>query len=193
MKHSCFILASKGNLMSQAGRFLAGSPLPEVETLTGDGGGAVGVDAAFNIFVRSSTNNPGAGLTIIGNTEPNTLDVQLNEVFIATADGTLTNLTTLTVPASRGVVFDLLVIGIVTPGYNIVLNGKAWGGAYRAPAGGVVITDLTEDYQSNSLVAPPAEPRIFVTTAGNDLLFQVRGTAAVNYNWRGNLRYIIQS
>ena len=43
--------------MSQAGQYYDGSALPPIETLTGNIGGAVGPDAAFNVDTTGVANS----------------------------------------------------------------------------------------------------------------------------------------
>ena len=58
--------------MSNAGKIREGTSAPEVETLTGNSGGAVGVDASLNI------NTLGTGsITVVGNPGTSTLTTQL--------------------------------------------------------------------------------------------------------------------
>jgi hypothetical protein len=78
--------------MSQLGRFFEGSPAGDVETLTGNSGGAVGPDGSFNI------NTLGTGsITVVGNPGTNTLTTQLtgltnHNVLIGAGSATITPL-----------------------------------------------------------------------------------------------------
>lgn len=63
--------------MSQSGSYFGGgSPSPDIETLTGDTGGPVGPDGAFNINVLGGEN-----INTAGNPGTNTLAINLNEVI----------------------------------------------------------------------------------------------------------------
>ena len=63
--------------MSQSGSYFGGgSPLPDIETITGDTGGPVGPDGAFNINVLGGEN-----INTAGNPGTNTLAINLNEVI----------------------------------------------------------------------------------------------------------------
>ena len=68
--------------MSQFQKLQDGTILPDIETLTGDAGGAVGPDGAFNIDTLG-----GIGLTVTGNPGANSLtmevDAQENIVYVA--------------------------------------------------------------------------------------------------------------
>ncbi len=57
--------------MSQAGAFDNGSSLPDIETLTGNSGGAVGPDAAFNTNILGD----GTIITVVGDPGTNTLTI----------------------------------------------------------------------------------------------------------------------
>lgn len=59
--------------MSQAGKFNDGTVAPDIETLTGDAGGAIGADAAFNINLQGNTGVNLNGIQFTGNPATNTL------------------------------------------------------------------------------------------------------------------------
>lgn len=69
--------------MSQGGKFFDGSTLPDLETLTGDVGGAVGSDALLNINIIG-----GAGVNVVGTPGTNTLTINSTGAgFIDTITG----------------------------------------------------------------------------------------------------------
>ena len=70
--------------MSQAGKFFDSTALADIETLTGNSGGAVGADAAFNINIVGTSTN---GINVVGNPGTNTLTVGMNSPY---ADGSFT-------------------------------------------------------------------------------------------------------
>ena len=59
--------------MSQSGSFFDGTILPDIETLTGNAGGAVGPDGAFNINILG-----GGFVDVTGNPGTNTLTITVN-------------------------------------------------------------------------------------------------------------------
>jgi len=112
--------------MSQAGRFADGTVLPDLETLTGDIGGAVGVDAAFNIDVFG-----GANITVTGNPAANVLTIDVtgttdHTVQIGNATGSLTSLAAL---ANGQLIIGSVgadpAIADMTNGANITWTGGA--------------------------------------------------------------------
>lgn len=98
--------------MSQSGTFDNGTSSPDVETLTGNSGGAVGPDASFNINVVGA-----GGVAVVGTPGSNTLTIAssgggiswnvinagqtmaVNEGYICTAGGTIS----LALPATSAV------------------------------------------------------------------------------------------
>lgn len=111
--------------MSQLIRYFDGTALPDIETLTGDVGGAVGPDAAFDIDILggnniTTTGNPGANSITIAVTGTTT-----NTVQIGNATGSLTSLAAATdgqlVIGSTGAA---PAVAALTAGANIgVTNG----------------------------------------------------------------------
>lgn len=172
--------------MSQAGRYDDGTINPDIETLTGDSGGAVGPTAG-NIDIFSSTNTPGAGLTVVGTPGSSLLDVQLNELLVQTTDATQTTLWTITLDDLSAIVFDAFIVG-VTDDFSTVLNGRINGSGRRA-GGGAAAQNAIVDYQHNSVGAP----LIAVNASGNNIRIRVVGEAGTTYNWRANVRYMVQS
>ena len=76
--------------MSQAGRYSDDSYLPDIETLTGDAGGAIGPDGAFNVDLLG-----GANITATGTPNTITFDVTGttdNALQIGNATGSLTSI-----------------------------------------------------------------------------------------------------
>lgn len=112
--------------MSQITKIWDGTVLPDIETLTGDAGGAVGPDGALNIDLLggdniTTTGNPGANsitFAVSGTTD--------NTVQIGNASGSLTSLAAATdgqlVIGSTGVA---PVVAALTPGTGIDIANAA--------------------------------------------------------------------
>lgn len=119
--------------MSQQGALGdGGTVLPDIETLTGDSGGAVGPDGLFNINILGGT-----GINIVGNPGTNTLTVNTTGGFLtwnrvagpavplAVDNGYIpTNaaLVTLTLPAISVVGDEIAIIGEGAGGWVIAQN-----------------------------------------------------------------------
>lgn len=116
--------------MSQAGSYENGTIAPNVEFLTGNVGGAVGPDAAFNINVVGA-----AGILVTGNPATNTLTVTgtgiawtreagaavamvVNHGYIPTNVG----LTTFTLPLVSAVGDEIEICGESAGGWRIAQN-----------------------------------------------------------------------
>jgi hypothetical protein len=118
--------------MSQAGKLRDGSILPDIETLTGDVGGAVGPDAAFNINLLGGT-----GITTVGTPASNQIVFNVSgggitwsrvagpAVALAVDNGYITTnaaLVTLTLPAAAAVGTIIEVVGEGAGGWRIAQN-----------------------------------------------------------------------
>jgi len=118
--------------MSQAGRLRDGTLLANIETLTGDAGGAVGPDAVFNVDIVG-----GVGITTTGNPGTNTITIATTAVVtpwtreagaavaMAVDSGyipTNAGLTTFTLPAVAAVGDYLEIAGEGVGGWTIAQN-----------------------------------------------------------------------
>lgn len=170
--------------MSQAGTFEAGNPgIADVQTLTGNTGGAVGPDGAGNINVVGD----GDFITIAGNAGTNTLTVSLiqNEVFTAqTVDATPTPLGFIGVGANSAISIVCDVLG-AQDDYSNVCSGVIQGAARRAGAGTTLvgipsIWNSADDF---------ATADFDIVVSGNNIVLQVTGEAATTINWIATIRY----
>jgi hypothetical protein len=109
--------------MSQAGQFQAGTVLPDIETLTGDSGGAVGPNGAGNINMVGGSN-----ITTVGTPGTNTLTINLDD------DITIDSLATSNTSAGLTISDASIVVDGTDADIDLILTGKGSGG-------GVVITD----------------------------------------------------
>jgi len=118
--------------VSQAGNFSDDSYLPDIETLTGDAGGAVGPDGVFNIDLLGGTglntvgtpgtnqivfNVAGGGITWVRDAT-GTVAMAVNTGYVNTVAG----LTTLTLPATAAFGSIIEVCGEGAGGWLIAQN-----------------------------------------------------------------------
>jgi hypothetical protein len=167
--------------MSQITKFFDGTSKSDIETLTGDVGGAVGADAAFNINLLT-----GAGLTSTGVPASNTITFTLDGFTQATAQtiGAVTaDVITINLGATPTTyIFEAKVAGFesTTPagiGYNLICVATTTGAA--ATIVGVQDIYVAED------VALDLCDAIFVA-AGNTVILRVLGVAGLTINWKAS-------
>lgn len=141
--------------MSQITRYgSGGTPLPEIETLTGDTGGPVGPDGAFNINILG-----GVGITTTGNPGTNTITID--------ADGTTTMNYTLVNTTPYVVVATDNFLGVDSSGGAITVqlpNAPATGRTYA-------IKDINGTAAANNIT---------VTTVGGVVLIDAAATFVIN-------------
>lgn len=171
--------------MSQIQKIFDGTVLPDIETITGNIGGAVTPDAAFNLNIVG-----GSGITVTGNPATNTLTItQAEELHgSGTTVGAVTSdLITLDLGATPGVsTFDIRIAGFdsATPigvGYTLV-------GAVRT--NGIAATLLPgqslDQFEELALIGATAA----ITVAANTAIIRVTGVAGKTMRWVANAEYI---
>ena len=160
--------------MSQIQKLFDGSVKPDAETLTGDVGGAVGADAAFNINLLT-----GPGLTSTGNPATNTitfaLDGDISTTFTA-EDATVAT------PAGN----NLNIVGNSTNGIDTTAAGDTLTISMSSPFYGDFSFTNLAPATSRSLnvintdtnIASTAEMRMSVPTAGADpsVVWEIQAT-----------------
>jgi hypothetical protein len=156
-----------------------GSVKTDVETLTGDTGGAVGVDAAFNINLLT-----GDGLTSTGSPATNTITFSLDGYTEGTAQtvGAVTaDVITLDLGAvASSWIIETKVTGFdgATPsgcGYNLICSAKTTGLVASLNA----VPDKTV-VESPALVACDVN----MVAVGNTIVIRVLGVAGLTLNWK---------
>lgn len=160
----------------------------DIETLTGDTGGAVGPDGAFNINVLG-----GAGITVTGSPGTNTLTIVEDEVVEGTGQtiGAVTD--------------DILTIALgATPGtYTLEARvsafestGPSYGGMWAL---GVVGTTgaasslVNTDTENQSTSAPLAAVMVDWVASGNNAILRATGVAALTVEWSATAEYVVAS
>ena len=165
--------------MSQIAKLFDGTSKPDVETLTGDTGGAVSASPAFNINLLT-----GDGITSTGTPLTNTITFTLDGYQLGTGQtiGAVTaNVITIplgAVPTTYIVEAKITGFESTTPagcGYNLICAARTTGLA--ASIEGVQDKYVAED---GALVNCDAN---FVVAA-NNLIVQVTGTAGLTVNWK---------
>ncbi len=173
--------------MSQITRYRdGGTAAPDIETLTGNTGGPVGPDGAFNINILGAD-----GVVTTGNPGTNTITItQTGDAYtIATGQtiGAVTaNIFTLTLGANNAATVQATVTGAVSD-YSAALVGRTCGGARRAGAGAILVGSPISDFSEDSAGAP----LIDIVVSGNNIIVQVTGVGAQTWNWRAQVHYVL--
>jgi len=156
------------------------SPLANIETLTGDVGGAVGPDGAFNINLLT-----GEGLTTTGVPVSNTITITRDDtpysgtgqtVGAVTAD--LITIPLGATPATYAIEARIAGFESTTPagcGYSLFATFRTTGAA--AVVCGTVDKITNEEA---ALIAANAT----MVASGNNAVVQVTGVAALTINWK---------
>lgn len=171
--------------MSQAGTFFEGTSPVDMETLTGNTGGAVGPDGASNINVLGYEPS---GITVVGSPGTNTLTIYNNQASVATVtttDATPTALITTTLTTNSAITIDALVVGLKDDSSSGI-GGRITGVARRAAGAAVLIGTPQVNYVTEDAGG------LVVVVIGNDIIVQVIGEAATTYNWSGYVQFITQ-
>ena len=162
----------------------AGSASPDLETLTGDVGGAVGVDAAFNINILGGT-----GITVTGNPATNTLTIDDDDLIQGTVT-TVGAVTSACITFPMGAAPGTYIIDGRIAAYNVTDvagGGYFFSAAIRTSgaAGTAIAVEFGSDYEEASMVAADCD----VTVAGNNILVNVLGIALKTINWSAEFEY----
>ena len=171
--------------MSQIQKLFDGTVKPDIETITGNSGGAVGPNGAFNINIVGGT-----GITVTGNPATNTLTItQAEELHgSGTTIGAVTSdLITIPLGAVPGVsTFDIRVAAFdaTTPlgvGYTLV-------GAVRTTGAAAVLIpgQSLDQFEEIALVGATAA----IVVAGNNAIIRATGVAGITLNWVANAEFI---
>lgn len=167
--------------MSQITKFFDGTSKPDIETLTGDVGGAVSASAAFNINLLT-----GDGLTSTGVPATNTITFTLDGFTQATAQtiGAVTaDIITISLGATPTTyIFEAKVVGFepTTPagiGYNLICVARTTGAA-------ATIVKVQDIYVAEDVALDLCDA-IFVA-AGNTVILRILGAAALTINWKAS-------
>jgi hypothetical protein len=162
-----------------------GTVKPDVETLTGDLGGAVGTDAALNINLLT-----GDGLTSTGVAGTHTITFTLDNFVIGSGQtiGAVTaDLITFPMGAVAGMrLLEAKIEGFEATGpngcgYNLICGCRTTGAA-------ATIVGAQDKYISEDAAVVAADGNFVVS--GNNLIVRVTGVAALTINWKSTLTYV---
>ena len=171
--------------MSQIAKLFDGTASKDLETLTGDVGGAVGVDAALNINLLT-----GDGLTATGTPLTNTITFTLDNFSAASAQtiGAVTaDIITLNLGAVAGMrIAEAKVVGFEATGpsgcaYNLICGARTSGAA-------TTIVSLQDKYVAEDAALNTGD--VNFVAVGNTLIVRVIGVAALTINWKATLTYV---
>jgi hypothetical protein len=177
--------------MSQIWKSEGGSSLPDIETLTGNTGGAVGPDGAFNIdlLAEQSSSNNDDGITVTGTPLTNTLTIQLTNrttAQITTNDDTLQTLLSFPLGATPGM---YTVVGEITAYDTTLIAGGSYPFQFSVRTDGVTGTDIGSQF--NNIFEDPSmeDTTITIDVSGNNLVISIEGIAGSTINWDVLINY----
>jgi hypothetical protein len=158
-------------------RIEGGSSSPDIETITGNSGGAVGPDAAFNINLIGSN-----GITIVGTPGSNTLTASLQNSEIGTGQ---------TIGATTD---DVITVALSTAGtYTFEVRVAAWesSGPYSAGysknavirSDGVTATLIGDSDGFGHTDTALDDADVNIIASGNNAIIRVLGVAGLTINW----------
>lgn len=169
--------------MSQQGRVgEGGTILPDIETLTGDSGGAVGPDAAFNVNILGGSN-----VTTVGNPGTNTITINTSggqEGTGQTIGAVTDDIITFALGAAAGCyTFHVKLVGFEATGpsgagYEITAVVRTTGAAGALI--GIPVINAIEDAAVAAAIGT-------IVVVGNNAIVRVTGVAALTINWVAEL------
>lgn len=171
--------------MSQAGKVFDGSPIPDMETLTGDTGGPVAGDALFNIDL-------------------------LGDDFITTTGTPLTNTVTISeIGAVKGtgqtigaVTADLITLSLGATPTTYIIEAKIAAFEATTPAGTAynLIAGARTTGAASALTSVPdklvleevalAAADVDFIAAANTIIIRCTGIVGLTINWAATIKYI---
>jgi len=163
----------------------SGTISPDIETLTGDVGGAVGPDGAFNVNIVTDE-----FLTTTGNPATNTITISLDETARDTGQtiGAVTDdiavLTLAGVPAVYQIEAKVVGFESTTPavcGYNLICVARTTGAA-------AVVAGAQDRYNAEEAALATASASFIAV--GNTIVVRVTGVIGLTINWEAEINYI---
>ena len=157
----------------------AGTVKTDVETLTGDVGGAVSTDAAFNINLLT-----GAGLTSTGNPATNTITLSLDGYTLGTAQ-TIGAVTADVVTLNLGAVASSWIIEAKVTGFNAALPagcGYNLIGSVRTNGVAATLNAIPDKIVLEGVGLAGCDANMVVV--GNTLVVRVTGQLGLTINWK---------
>ena len=176
--------------MSQIQKIWDGTVSPDVETLTGDSGGAVGPNGSFNIDLLggdgiSTLGNPGANSITFSQTA-DAYTISTVQTTDATADVTLF---TITLAEDEAITINATIAAAIDD-YSGAIGGTVSGSARRPAAGAATLISSPNATIYDDI---GATADFDITVSGNDVRVSVTGVAATTINWRAQLHYVLMN
>ena len=163
-----------------------GTVKPDIETLTGDLGGAVSPSlVGLNINLLT-----GDGLTSTGTPLTNTITFTLDNFAIGsgqTIGAVNADLITVPMGATAGMrIFEAKIEGFEATGpsgcaYNLICGCRTTGAA-------ATIVGIQDQYVAEDAVLAPCD--VFFVASGNNLIVRSLGTVALTINWKATITYV---
>lgn len=174
--------------MSQIAKLFDGSSASDLETLTADTGGAVGVDSSFNIDILGGT-----GISTVG-------DPALHKITISkknSVEGTATtvgavNADVITLPLGT-VAGTYFFSGEITAYDTTLSRGGSYIFAGSIRTNGAVATEVSNQnsFESTDVSMIPADFDLIANA--NNSIVRVLGVAGSTINWKCSLYYLFIS
>ena len=157
----------------------AGSVKPDIETLTGDTGGAVSVDAAFNINLLTSD-----GLKSTGDPLTNTITFALEGYTLGTAQ-TIGAVDADVISIDLGAVASSWIIEAKVTGFNAAIPvGSAYNLIGSARTNGAIATLNVVPDKTVLEGVGLAGCDVNLVAVGNTVVVRVTGAAGLTINWK---------
>lgn len=182
--------------MSQIYKSEGGSSAPDIETLTGNSGGAVGPDASFNINLLGddSTNNNTNGITVVGSPGTNTLTVTLTNRITGSGQTTdaVTPVTIYTFPLGATPGTYLFFTKIVA--FNVTDNLSAGYSSFRVNrTTGAAASNIGSTTAFATEEGAMSGINVVNDVSGNNAILTVTGLAGKTINYIAVTEYIFVS
>jgi hypothetical protein len=156
-----------------------GSVKPDIETLTGDIGGAVSVDAAFNINLLTDN-----GLTSTGNPATNTITFALDGYTLGTAQ-TIGAVDADVVSIDLGAVASSWIIEAKVTGFNGATPagcGYNLIGSARTNGAVAILNAIQDKIVLEPLALAGCDANL--VAVGNTIVVRVTGAAGLTIDWK---------
>lgn len=164
-----------------------GTNLPDVETLTGNSGGPVGPDAAFNINLLGSN-----GITVVGTPLSNTLTFSVQNGTTSTGQTVnvqTINLTTIDCSVAGTYMIESRIAGYTASneaaGLSLFTTVVSTGAA-------VSVIDDTDSISHISATLNTSDLNYEFIGSGTNAILQITGVAAKTINWGSFSVYIFR-
>jgi len=163
-----------------------GSSLPDIETLTGNTGGPVGPDGAFNINIIGSN-----GILIAGNAGTNTLtaSIQNGQTDTGQTIGAVTSdISTIPLTVVGTYTFEIRVAAWESTGPNSA--GYAKNAVLRSDGVTATLIGDSDGFGHTDTALEDAD--VNIVASGNNAIVRVLGVAGLTINWGSFSVYVFR-